>query len=208
MSGLVWAGLGCAPWHDVEVRVLVTGNAGAGKTTLATSLAEHLGLPLVHLDGVVWGPGWTKVPAAVRDERIGQIVQRPDWVIDGVSEVAIAAADLVVFLDVPRWRCMLRTTKRNAPYLFRSRPELPARCPEILIMRTLWRIIWQFDTHVRPTVIAHGAAGAPGSFLHLRGSAAKDDLGPLVGRLLRARHDEPGARQVEPQVDIDAPLLR
>ena len=64
------------------------------------------------------------------------------------------AADLVVFLDVPRRVSLVRCARRNAPYLFRSRPDLPERCPEVLIIPKLLKIIWQFPTHVRPQLLA------------------------------------------------------
>src|SRR5262249_29289143 len=39
-------------------RVMVVGCAGAGKTTLARSLAARLRLPLIHLDFHFWRAGW------------------------------------------------------------------------------------------------------------------------------------------------------
>jgi hypothetical protein len=53
------------------------------------------------------------------------------------------SADLIVFLDYPRWVSFWRCAKRNWRYLFRSRPGLPENCPEIRIVPTLIRIIWQ-----------------------------------------------------------------
>ena len=42
---------------SVPPRLLVTGNAGSGKTTLAAGLACDLGVPDVQLDGLYHGPG-------------------------------------------------------------------------------------------------------------------------------------------------------
>ena len=41
-------------------RILVTGNAGAGKTTFSKVLAKKTGLPLHCLDSIVWKAGWVK----------------------------------------------------------------------------------------------------------------------------------------------------
>ena len=39
-------------------RVLLIGNAGAGKTTFARKLAAKCSLPLVHLDQLYWCGEW------------------------------------------------------------------------------------------------------------------------------------------------------
>lgn len=126
------------------MRIFITGNAGAGKTTLAKDLAAQLSVPAFHLDQIVWQPHWQKAPEHERAEALEQITQTENWIIEGVSEVVRLQADLTIFLDVPRFICLLRCLKRNLPYLFRSRPELPAHCPEILIFPRLIRIIWNF----------------------------------------------------------------
>ena len=134
-------------------RIHVTGNAGTGKSTVAASLAEILNLDFVGLDSVVWRSAWKKAP---RDERLQkelELISRPTWVIDGVSEHVRKAADTIVFLDYPRHVSFVRCAKRNWRYLFRSRPGLPERCPEILIIPRLVKIIWRFPNLVRPKIL-------------------------------------------------------
>jgi hypothetical protein len=48
----------------------------------------------------------------------------------------------------------LKKNSAPEPYLFRSRPGMPERCPEIQIIPTLARIIWNFPTAVAPRILA------------------------------------------------------
>ena len=89
-------------------RILVTGNAGAGKTTLAQKVAQMLDLPFHSLDIIVWQPGWKKTPAEEKEKKINALTAQEYWVIDGVSFSVQDRADTVVFLDVPRRLSFLR----------------------------------------------------------------------------------------------------
>ena len=149
-------------------RVLITGNAGSGKSTLATIVSEKLELPLFGLDQVVWKPGWKTASLEERNEAFERIVAQPQWVVEGVSKKIMAAADTVVFLDVPRWQAYVRVTKRNLPYLFRSRPGLPENCPEILILPKLCKIIWNYPLQVRPNILAAMKTATEQCFVHVR----------------------------------------
>lgn len=135
------------------MKILVTGNAGSGKSTLSAWLGEQLGIPVYGLDSVVWQSGWMATPMDHRIALEANLIEQPEWVIDGVSSRVADAADVVVFLDVPRHICMLRALRRSLPYLFRSRPGLPANCPEWRIIPRLLRIIWQFPQNVRPRIL-------------------------------------------------------
>ncbi|MBB6186132.1 AAA family ATPase [Rhodanobacter sp. MP7CTX1] len=135
-------------------RILITGNAGSGKTSVAMALAASLNLPYVGLDSIVWKAGWVRTPRTERREKEMEISQRPSWVVDGVSEIPMQKADFILFSDVPRHRCFYRAFFRNLPYLFSSRPGMPERCPEIRIVPTLVRIIWNFPVTVAPLILA------------------------------------------------------
>jgi len=153
-------------------RILVTGNAGSGKSTLARQIAAQLNVPCFSLDRVVWQSGWKKTRQDEKTRLIQELIQPDSWVIDGVSSEVQAAADTVIFLDVERKVCFWRVCKRNWRYLFRSRPGLPAGCPEILIVPTLFKIIWNFPKRIRPRILAQcDQAGASQTFFHLRTNA-------------------------------------
>jgi len=147
-------------------RILVTGNAGSGKSTLARCIADRLALPLHGLDCVVWQTGWRKRAALEKSAMISKLVAQEAWVIDGVSLDVQSRADAIVFLDVPRRTSFLRVMKRNWRYLFRSRPGLPTGCPEVLIVPTLCKIIWNFPKNIRPRILEQHSASQ--RFFHIR----------------------------------------
>ena len=145
----------------------MTGNAGAGKSTVAARIGAALDLPVFGLDAIVWQPGWRKTPDPIKHARIRDLVSDDAWVIDGVSSIALDAADTIIFLDVPRRTCYRRVAQRNVRFLFRSRPGLPEHCPEILIMHRLAKIIWQFPRTVRPAILENALdPGSPQRLIH------------------------------------------
>ncbi|WP_211359633.1 hypothetical protein [Actinocorallia herbida] len=98
---------------------MILGRGGAGKSTLAVRLGTVLDLPVVELDAHFWGPDLVPVAkaewAAVQRELVGA----PAWILDGdlgsydVLEVRLRAADTVLLLDFPLWRCAWRALRRS-----------------------------------------------------------------------------------------------
>jgi adenylate kinase family enzyme len=102
-------------------RIVVVGNTGTGKTTLARQLSSHTGLPHIELDALHWGPNWIPVDAAVFGQRISDVIQTKHWIIDGnysrMREIIWRRADTIVWLDyalvVVLWRLFWRTIRRS-----------------------------------------------------------------------------------------------
>ena len=137
-------------------KVLVIGSGGAGKSAVARKLAAAKGLPLVHLDRLYWHPGWVATPADEWRRVIENVVAGKRWVIDGnyggTMALRLAAADTVVFLDVPRIRCLARAVKRSLLHRGRARDDMAPGCPE----RVTWefaRWIWTYPAVRRPGVL-------------------------------------------------------
>jgi adenylate kinase family enzyme len=114
-------------------RVLVAGTSGAGKTTLARQVAEVLGTGHVEIDALFHGPGW--VPRPTFEAEVEVFSAGPAWVTEwqypSVRELLADRADLLVWLDLPRWtvlrQVVLRTLRRRLgrPLLWNGNLEPP-----------------------------------------------------------------------------------
>jgi adenylate kinase family enzyme len=101
-------------------RIVILGRGGAGKSTLAQELGRILSIPVTELDILFWKPG----PQATPKPEWAQIQRRlvtPDrWIVDGDlgpydTDLALrlSAADTIVILDFPLWRCIWRSLRRS-----------------------------------------------------------------------------------------------
>ena len=120
------------------MKIAILGYAGSGKSTLARALGELYGVPVLHLDTVMFLPGWTERP---KDEQL-RIVQdfmdtHESWVIDGnysnlLQPRRLEEADEVVFLLFGRFSSLRRVVKRYRRYSGQCRPDMAEGCPEKL----------------------------------------------------------------------------
>ena len=117
-------------------RVMVIGSPGAGKSTLARTLAARTGLPLIHLDAHYHLPGWVEPPEDQWQVRLRELVAGKSWIIDGnfggSMAMRLARADTVIWLDYPTWVCLRRVIGRWREFRGRARPDVPPDCPERL----------------------------------------------------------------------------
>jgi len=99
--------------------VAIIGRGASGKSSLAVSLGEITGLPVIELDKIFWQPGLVATP---RDHWIAiqeRLVAGERWIIDGdlgpydVVEIRLRAADTILFLDFSLLRCAWRAIRRS-----------------------------------------------------------------------------------------------
>jgi adenylate kinase family enzyme len=115
-------------------RVLVIGSSGAGKSTFAINLGKIINLPVIHLDGEFWQPGWIEMLREDWRENARGLVRRDRWIMDGTYDnsldIRLPFADTVIFLDYPRRICLWRAVRRITSNHGRVRSDMAEGCPE------------------------------------------------------------------------------
>lgn len=141
-------------------RIVIIGSSGSGKSTLARQLGETLQLPVIHLDKYFWHPGWVGTPPQDWTEKVRQLTTAESWIIDGnyrgTLNIRLQKADTVIFLDLPRWLCTWRATKRRFQYWHRQRPDIAEGCQEKVFDPTFPRFIkwvWNYPNRARPNIL-------------------------------------------------------
>ena len=137
-------------------RIAIIGCGGSGKSTLARRMGATLNIPVRHLDRWYWKAGWI---AASNDEWAAvheRLCSEPSWILDGnyggTMDIRLRAADTVIFLDLPGWRCLWGALGRYQQYRGQARPELPEGCPERLTGEYItW--IWKYRKSRRPRIM-------------------------------------------------------
>jgi adenylate kinase family enzyme len=100
-------------------RVLVAGTSGAGKSTVANRIGRALGITYTELDSLFHGPNWVPRETFIAD--VERFSAESDWVCEwqygAVRDRLAERADLMVWLDRPRWTVMrqviVRTVRRR-----------------------------------------------------------------------------------------------
>jgi adenylate kinase family enzyme len=137
-------------------RIIVIGSGGSGKSELSRRIGEILGIEVIHLDRVYWQPNWTEPPKDEWKETVEDLVKRESWAMDGnfrgTMEIRVAAADTIVFLDLPRVLCVWRAVKRSVKYPNQTRPDMGVGCREKIDLEFLqW--IWNFPRDSKPLIM-------------------------------------------------------
>lgn len=108
-----------------EMRVIVIGCPGAGKSTFARKLRDKTGLPLYYLDMIFHKPDRTTVTREEFDKKLMAILQTEEWIIDGnyhrTLPLRFEACTDIFFLDFPLDQCL----KGAASRIGKKREDMP-----------------------------------------------------------------------------------
>lgn len=133
-------------------RILVIGSPGAGKSTLARRLSRRMRLPLIHLDREYFGPGWTMPPREAWREQVRALAARSAWVMEGnyasTFDLRVPRATAIVWLDIPRWRCLASVAWRVIRNRGLVRDDLGPGCVE-RFDSSFMRWIWAYPRRMR-----------------------------------------------------------
>lgn len=136
--------------------MVILGRGGAGKSALSRQLSHLTGIRAVELDSLFWQPGPTPMDPSRWAACQHGLIQRDRWILDGdlgpydtELKVRLRAADTIVVLDFPFWRCAWRTLRRG-----REQAEY-------------WRWVWAYRRRSLPDVMRAISSEAPHAKLYV-----------------------------------------
>ena len=168
-------------------RVVVIGNAGGGKSTLARKLAEQRGLPHIEIDRLLWQDGWVLTPEDVYTRQHREIIGRDEWVIDGLGRQNSLAERLdrateIVLVDMPLWMHFWLAAERQIAWASGQLNHAPGGVTKMPPTKDLFQTIWRVDQDWMPGIRNLCAKAEARSKLVTR-LISVDELDAFVGGL-------------------------
>ena len=173
-------------------KVAVFGNAGGGKSALARALAEVTRIPLYVVDMMQFRAGGVAVPQEEYLKAHAELLRSDAWIIDGFGGVKcawerFAAADTLVYIDLPLFTHFLWVTKRLMKGLFATPPGWPEGSPVLSSTISSYRVLWPCHRHLTPKYRELVSAARQHKRVHHLRSAAEIDAF-LDGVRLESQH--------------------
>jgi adenylate kinase family enzyme len=144
-----------ASW--VMQRVVIIGNSGGGKSTIARRLAAKLGRPCVDIDALLWQPGWRLAPVEAYNAEHARLIAQERWIIDGLGRQEsiphrLSRATNIVLTDLPLWMHFWLAAERQLRWAAGDLKNPPAGITEMPRTELLFRTIWEVDQIWMPEI--------------------------------------------------------
>lgn len=114
-------------------RIMIIGQPGSGKTTLATKLGDRLRLPVYHIDRIHWDSGWKERSSSEKTKLCSQVHAKEEWIFEGghssTWQERLERADTLIWLDLPWMLRVASVAWRELQSQGQSRPDMPSDCP-------------------------------------------------------------------------------
>lgn len=108
-------------------RIAVFGKPGSGKSRLSRLISQRVGIPLTHLDSIMYTADGQVVDKQSLSEKHQDLLGSQSWVIDGLGpmplfKARLSAADTLIYIELSYLTSYWLVTKRLLKGLF-VRPE-------------------------------------------------------------------------------------
>lgn len=138
-------------------RVVVIGNSGGGKSTLARRLSAAWASPHFEIDGLLWRPGWQLTPAETYHAEHARLIAEQSWIIDGLGRqdsipARLARATDITIVDMPVWMHFWLAAERQIKWTSGAIEHPPAGLGQMPPTEALFRTIWEVDQEWMPEI--------------------------------------------------------
>ncbi|MBI3259007.1 MAG: hypothetical protein HYZ54_05995 [Ignavibacteriae bacterium] len=104
-----------------SLKILIIGNGGTGKSTLANKLGSRLGIPVTHLDLLSWNDGFKPVPEENFKLELNERFAHKRMIIEGwafqsTMHDRLLWADVIIYLKYPLDYCLNSVFNRNKEF--------------------------------------------------------------------------------------------
>ncbi|HBF32398.1 adenylate kinase [Rhizobium sp.] len=161
-------------------RIVILGNAGGGKSTLARKLSAKRGLQHIEIDRFLWEEGWVLTPSDVYAVKHERAISEDAWVLDGLGSMdsipaRVARATEIILIDMPLWMHFWLAADRQMEWMSGTLEHAPGGMCAMPPTRELFRTIRDVDQGWMPTIreICADAKARGKSFVQL---CSVDDL--------------------------------
>ena len=133
-----------------ERRIVVIGNAGGGKSTLARLIAESGDLPYIEVDRLLWHDGWRPADSERYAAAHEQALSGSSWVMDGLGRkesipARLARSTDIILIDLPLWAHFWLAAERQIAWHRGEIEHPPAGSSSAPPTELLFRTIWDVD---------------------------------------------------------------
>ena len=140
-------------------RIVIIGNAGGGKSTLARKLAERRGLRHVEIDRLLWRDGWVLAPTELYMRQHREVIAGDEWIIDGLGQQSsiperIGRATEIILIDMPIWMHFWLAAERQIEWAKGALEHPPAGIAQMVPTKDMFRTLWDVDQTWMPQVRA------------------------------------------------------
>lgn len=140
-------------------KIAIIGNGGGGKSTMAHTMSQAMGLPWHEVDRMQFQPNWQRTPEEDVRQSLLKIMETPRWIIDGFGpwdtiEMRFERANVIYFIDFPIWVHFWWAAERQIQAaLGQQRLGGPEQCDLTQINELMFKTLWHVHENVRPKLL-------------------------------------------------------
>jgi hypothetical protein len=140
-------------------RIVIIGNSGGSKSTLARTLARRRGLRHVEIDQLLWQEGWELTPTDIYMRQHIDIIQGDGWIIDGLGQQAsiferFSRATEIILIDLPLWVHFWLAAERQIAWASGILEHAPGSISQMPSTKGLFQTMWDVEQNWMPSIRA------------------------------------------------------